>query len=123
MLTPASHLLVLKNKILISSILLFNIATLPSITQDVTTITVKSEDISDTMDLEAVASIFEASKDLENFEKRLNDPKTQVSNLDLNNDGEVDYLRIITNQIQGLAIVLMLQDHVQIEGLRHDQVI
>lgn len=63
--------------------------------QDVTTITANSDDISDNLDLEAVASIFGESKDLEDFEKRLNDPKTQISNLDLNNDGEVDYLRVM----------------------------
>ena len=63
--------------------------------QDVTTITANSDDISDNLDLEAVASIFGDSKDLEDFEKRLNDPKTQISNLDLNNDGEVDYLRVM----------------------------
>ncbi len=63
--------------------------------QDVTTIQANSEDISDNLDLEAVASIFGDSKDLEDFEKRLNDPKTQISNLDLNNDGEVDYLRVM----------------------------
>ena len=63
--------------------------------QDVTTITASSDDISDNLDLEAVASVFGESKDLEDFEKRLNDPKTQISNLDLNNDGEVDYLRVM----------------------------
>ena len=63
--------------------------------QDVTTITASSEDISDNLDLEAVASVFGESKDLEDFEKRLNDPKTKISNLDLNNDGEVDYLRVM----------------------------
>lgn len=68
---------------------------LPSFAQDVTTITASSDDISDNLDLEAGASIFGESKDLEDFEKRLNDPKTQISNLDLNNDGEVDYLRIM----------------------------
>jgi hypothetical protein len=63
--------------------------------QDVTTVTARSEDISDNLDLEAVASVFGESKDLEDFEKRLNGPDTQISNLDLNNDGEVDYLRVM----------------------------
>ncbi len=61
-----------------------------------TTITASNKDLSDNLDLEGVVSIFGETKDLEDFEKRLNDPKTQVSNLDLNNDGEVDYLRIIS---------------------------
>lgn len=63
--------------------------------QDLTTVEATDSDISDNLDLEAVASVFGESKDLEDFEKRLNDPKTQISNLDINNDGEVDYLRVI----------------------------
>lgn len=63
--------------------------------QDVTTVEAMDSDISDNLDLEAVASIFGDSKDLEDFEKKLNDPETRISNLDLNNDGEVDYLRVI----------------------------
>lgn len=75
--------------------------------QDVTTITASSEDISDNLDLEAVASVFGDSKDLEDFEKRLNDPDTQISNLDLNNDGEVDYLRVMEtaeNNVHSISI-------------------
>ncbi|MEN8185631.1 MAG: hypothetical protein ABFR05_00735 [Bacteroidota bacterium] len=67
----------------------------PVLAQDVTTVKAADGDISDNLDLEAVASIFGESKDLEDFERRLNDPKTQISNLDLNNDGEVDYLRVV----------------------------
>ncbi len=65
------------------------------IAQDVTTVEATDSDISENLDLEAVASIFGESEDLEDFEKKLNDPETQISNLDLNEDGEVDYLRVI----------------------------
>ena len=47
------------------------------------------------LDLNAVASLFGDSRDLDDFERRLNDPYYQMSNLDLNNDGYVDYLRVI----------------------------
>jgi len=63
--------------------------------QDVTTVKATDSEISENLDLEAVASVFGEAKDLEDFEKKLNDPKTQISNLDLNGDGEVDYLRVI----------------------------
>lgn len=63
--------------------------------QDVTTVKATDAAISKNLDLKAVASVFGESKDLEDFEKRLNDPKTQLSNLDLNEDGEVDYLRVV----------------------------
>ena len=47
------------------------------------------------LDLNAVASIFGDTRDLYDFEKRLNDPYYQISNLDLNDDGYVDYLRVL----------------------------
>ena len=63
--------------------------------QDVTTVEATDSDISENLDLEAVASVFGEAENLEDFEKRLNDPETQISNLDLNEDGEVDYLRVV----------------------------
>lgn len=62
--------------------------------EDVTTVEAKNTDISDNLDLKAIASVFGEAKDLEEFEKKLNDPETKISNLDLNEDGEVDYLRV-----------------------------
>ena len=63
--------------------------------QDVTTVRANNSDISDNLDLKAVASIFGESSDLEDFERRLNDPDLMISNLDLNGDNKVDYLRVI----------------------------
>jgi hypothetical protein len=63
--------------------------------QDVITVTANDHEISDNLDLQAVASIFGDSEDLEDFENRLNDPDTRISNLDLNRDGYVDYLRVV----------------------------
>ncbi len=50
------------------------------------------------LDLEVVAEIFGESSDLEDFEKRLNNPESEISNLDLNGDGEVDYLRVMEKE-------------------------
>ncbi|MBP1838213.1 hypothetical protein [Formosa algae] len=60
-----------------------------------TTVSATSTDISLNLDLEAVASVFGESKDLEDFETRLNNPESKISNLDLNEDGNVDYLRVL----------------------------
>ncbi|MHA7941994.1 hypothetical protein ACJOV8_002860 [Formosa sp. 3Alg 14/1] len=60
-----------------------------------TTVSANSTDISLNLDLEAVSSAFGESKDLEDFEKKLNDPEAKISNLDLNEDGDVDYLRVV----------------------------
>ena len=79
------------------SLLFFLILSSNFYSQDKTTVEAKSEEISDNLDLEAVASLFGEAKNLEDFEKKLNDPETKISNLDLNEDGEVDYLRVVEN--------------------------
>src|SRR4051812_11337057 len=49
----------------------------------------------DNLDLRAVLSIFKQSANMEEFEKKLNAADTKVNNLDLNNDQQVDYLRVV----------------------------
>ena len=73
----------------------------------VTTTQATSYDISENLDLEAVASVFGDSKDLEDFEYRLNDPKAHISNLDLNEDGYVDYLRVVESNDNGISEVVI----------------
>ena len=75
------------------AILLITITSLNA--QDVTTVTALDGNYGDNLDLEAVASVFADAKDLPDFEYRLNDPKLQISNLDLNDDNQVDYLRVV----------------------------
>lgn len=72
-----------------------------------TTTRATSYDISDNLDLEAVASIFGDSKNLEDFEMRLNDPDYRISNLDLNEDGYIDYLRVIENSSDRNSLVII----------------
>jgi hypothetical protein len=77
-----------------------------------TTTRATSYDISDNLDLDAVSSIFGESKDLEDFEYRLNDPENRISNLDLNNDGYVDYLRVLetTDDRNSLVVIQAVLD-------------
>jgi hypothetical protein len=75
--------------------------------QNVTTVRANSNDISDNLDLQAVASIFGDSRDLEDFERRLNDPDMMISNLDLNNDGRVDYLRVVELAEQNTHVIVL----------------
>ncbi len=71
------------------------------------TVEAQSYDISDNLDLKAVASIFGDSRNLEEFEMKLNDYDSQISNLDLNNDGEVDYLRVIETSENNVHVVVI----------------
>jgi hypothetical protein len=76
--------------------------------QNRTTINAMNSEISDNLDLTAVSSIFGESQNLQDFERRLNDPKQQISNLDLNNDNRVDYLRVIES-VENRTHVVVIQ--------------
>lgn len=53
------------------------------------------EKIGDNLDLNGVLELFENSKSIEDFENQLNSENNGVNNLDLNDDGYVDYIRVI----------------------------
>ena len=89
-------------------VLFFSLFAYPALAQDRTTINATSSEISDNLDLRAIASIFGDARDLEDFERQLNDPKIQISNLDLNDDNQVDYLRVIES-IDGNAHLIIVQ--------------
>ena len=67
----------------------------------------QNDDISYDLDLNAVASLFGESRDLADFEWKLNDPNLQISNLDLNGDYRVDYLRVIETTQGGLHLIVI----------------
>src|SRR6478736_7592289 len=52
----------------------------------------------DNLDLYAVLTLFQKSKTIEDFEKSLNEEKTGINNMDLNLDGKVDFIKVITNK-------------------------
>lgn len=52
----------------------------------------------DHFDLQAALDLFKQSKDLQDFEKKLNTESTGVNNLDLDGDKKVDYIRVVDNK-------------------------
>ncbi|MCK7536605.1 MAG: hypothetical protein MZV63_39285 [Marinilabiliales bacterium] len=48
----------------------------------------------DNLNLYAVMNLFQESETLEAFERSLNDENSKINNLDLNNDGYVDYVTV-----------------------------
>lgn len=92
---------------LASLLVVIFIATISCTAQRTIRVEANNNDISDNLDLQAVASLFGESKDLQDFEMRLNDYDSQISNLDLNNDGEVDYLRVIESSENNVHVVVI----------------
>ena len=90
---------------LASLIVVFLLITTLCKAQEKITVEAKRTDISNNLDLKAVSTAFGESANLEEFEKKLNDYNSQISNLDLNNDGQVDYLRVVEKTENGIHVV------------------
>jgi len=60
------------------------------------------------LELSAVLDLFKDAKDLEDFEKQLNDEKVGINNLDLNGDSTIDYIRVVEKS-EGNYRVIILQ--------------
>lgn len=63
----------------------------------------------DNLNLVAVLDLFQKSETFEVFEKKLNSEDSKVNNLDLNNDGKIDYIKVIDHQTgESHAVVLQV---------------
>jgi len=63
----------------------------------------------DNLNLYAVMKLFQESKTLELFEKNLNDENSRINNLDLNGDGQIDYISVVDN-FDGKVHTIVLKD-------------
>ena len=72
------------------------------------TVSANSSDISEGLDLKVVAKLFAEAENLEQFEMMLNNPDSAFCNLDLNGDGQVDYLRVVETG-EGSKRLIVLQ--------------
>jgi phosphoribosyl-AMP cyclohydrolase len=96
----------MKTKVASLLVVLVLIAT-QCMAQQKITVEAQNNDISNNLDLKAVATVFGESKNLEEFEQKLNDYESGISNLDLNNDGQVDYLRVIEKNENNIHVVVI----------------
>ncbi|MFZ1688027.1 MAG: hypothetical protein WAU70_11425 [Flavobacteriales bacterium] len=62
----------------------------------------------DHFSLEGALNLFKQAKDLDDFEKSLNTESNNVNNLDLNGDGNVDYVRVESRK-EGDAFAIVMQ--------------
>jgi hypothetical protein len=62
----------------------------------------------DNFSLEAALDLFKQSASLEDFEKRLNEEDNAANNLDLNEDGKIDYIRVV-DEMDGDVHAIVLQ--------------
>jgi len=62
----------------------------------------------DNLNLYAVMNLFQESETLEGFEKNLNAEDSKINNLDLNNDDNIDYIKVL-DYVDGEAHTIVLQ--------------
>ena len=86
----------------------FTIATTLTFAQDDETTITPLTEAGENLDLQAVLELFMDSESVEEFEKALNDSTNEINNLDLNEDDEVDYIRVV-EYVDGDAHILVLQ--------------
>ena len=61
----------------------------------------------DNLNLYAVLDIFQKSPTLEEFERDINDKSRNINNLDLNNDRNIDYLRVVSHQVSNTHTIVI----------------
>ena len=71
----------------LAGILLLAFGTVNSSAQEDVTVVAPTSEAAEGLDLKAVSALFQDSKNLESFEKALNDPEVGVNNLDLDDNG------------------------------------
>lgn len=72
-----------------------------------TTIVAPTSEAAEGFDLQAVAEIFKEAETLEEFEKALNDTSIGVNNLDLDENGEVDYIRVVEQGEEDSHLIIL----------------
>jgi hypothetical protein len=70
-------------------------------------VSAESADISESLDLQAVSELFKESETLEDFEKSLNDPSIGINNLDLDEDGDVDFIRVVEEVADDTHVIIL----------------
>ncbi len=73
-----------------------------------TTIVAPESEVAENLDLKAVSVLFKNAKNMEAFERSLNDPSLGINNLDLNQDGEIDFIRVV-EESKGNSRLVILQ--------------
>ena len=80
-------------------------------------------------DLNAVMTVLEDAEDLQDFEKKINDAENQVNNLDLNNDDEIDIVKVVGVDEENTRLLILravlgendFQDIATLEIEKHEE--
>ncbi|HOP22502.1 MAG TPA: hypothetical protein PK055_08155 [Gammaproteobacteria bacterium] len=94
----------MKNKLIA---LIFMVLTFGQAWSKDVTVLSQSSEAADGLDLMAVSELFKETPNLEEFEKSLNDPNIGINNLDLDNNGYVDFIRVVEDAVEDTRIIIL----------------
>jgi hypothetical protein len=75
--------------------------------QEEITVVAPTTEAAEGLDLKAVSELFKDSENLEKFEKALNDPEVGINNLDLDENGEVDFIRVVEEVADETHVIIL----------------
>ena len=75
--------------------------------QENVTITEPASEAAEGLDLQAVSELFKDSENIEEFEKMLNNPEVGINNLDLDENGEVDFIRVVEEVADDTHVIIL----------------
>ncbi len=75
--------------------------------QETVTIIPTDSEAAEGLDLGAVSELFKSSENLEEFEHKLNDPEVGVNNLDLDDNGDVEYIRVVEEVVDETHVIIL----------------
>jgi len=95
-----------KHGTLVALLVMLGLFAASSFSQNVTVVAPTSA-AAEGLNLQAVAELFKEAKDLESFEKQLNDPDIGINNLDLDDNGEVDFIRVVEETSDDVHVIIL----------------
>ncbi len=81
-------------------------AMIPAAAQE-TAVVAPASEAAEGLDLRVVGELFREARNTEDFERSLNDPKTGINNLDLDDNGEVDYIRVLEEAADDTRVLVL----------------
>jgi len=93
--------------VLASAIMLLFVSHCLVSAQENTPIMTPTSEAAEGLDLKAVSELFKDSENLEEFEKALNDHGLGINNLDLDENGEVDFIRVVEEVADDTHVIIL----------------
>jgi hypothetical protein len=87
--------------------LLLLISTCPVFAQEKVAAIAASSEAAEGLDLLAIGELLKESESLQAFEKALNNPDVGVNNLDLDENGEVDFIRVVEEVADNTHLIIL----------------